>query len=249
MHLASYKGPLLLLAWQIAPVSVGPDSAGRFQVAVGWGGGQFEDRSVDCNGDVVSARPVPFNSGGLQLDYWPSNQVRLSAFGGMLTEMRPFWVGDTLTENRVRSGWGGAQAALESRYVGLGLGVASVPFQSLTEGNAHGTHPSAYVRFGSRDHVHFRADFLHPTTALGATGDVLRFGVGFSQGLRRGKRGFFGFSFSPYTDESGHGGGLFGEFETPIAGRVDLSVGGSWRPSVEEFDGGIRAGLRYHFGR
>lgn len=232
MRLASYKGPLLLLAWQIVPVSVGPDSAGRFQVAVGWGGGQFEDRSVGCDGEVLSARPVRFNSGGLQLDYWPSDQVRLSAFGGMLTE------------NGVGSGWGGAQAALETRYVGLGLGVSRISFQEV-----YGTMPSAYVRFGSRDHVHFRTDVFHPTTAVGATGDVVRIGVGFNQGLRRGKRGFVGLNAGPFTDESGHGAGFFGEFEAPIASRVDLSVGGSWRPSVEEFDGAVRAGLRYHFGR
>jgi hypothetical protein len=232
MRLASYKGPLLLLAWQIVPVSVGPDSAGRFQVTVGWGGGQFEDRSVGCSGEVFSAEPVPFNAGGVQLDYWPSDQVRLSGFGG------------TLTENGVRSGWGGAQAALETRYVGLGLGVASMSFQEV-----YGAVPSAYVRLGSRDHVHFRMDAFHPTTAVGATGDVFRIGVGFNQGLRRGTRGFFGFNFGPYADQSGHGGGVFGEFAAPIVSRVDLSVGGSWRPSTEEFDGGIRAGLRYHFRR
>jgi len=231
MRLASYKGPLLLLAWQIVPVSAGPDSAGRFQVAVGWGGGQFEDRSVGCSADVLSTRPVPFNAGGLQLDYWPSNQVRLSAFGGILTQD-----GDG-------SGWGGAQAALEAKYVGLGIGVAGTDFPEV-----NGAVPSAYLRLGSRDRVHFRTDVFHPTTAIGVTGDVLRIGAGFNQGLRRGKRGFFGFSVGPYSDES-HGGGFFGEFEVPIASRVDLSVGGSWRPSMEEFDGGIRAGLRYHFPR
>ena len=249
MRLASYKGPLLLLAWQIAPISAGPDSAGRFQVAVGWGGGQFEDRSIGCSGDVLSARPVPFNAGGLQLDYWPSNHVRLSAFGGMLTETRPSGFGDTLAmltsmEERVGSGWGGAQAALESRYVGLGVGLVHTSF-----GEVYGTQPSAYLRFGSRDHVHFRADAFHPTTAIGATGDVFRMGVGFNQGLRRGMRGFFGFDVGPYADESGRGVGVFGEFAAPIASRLDLSVGGAWRSSVEEFDASIRAGLRYHFAR
>lgn len=244
MRLASYKGPLLLLAWQIVPISAGPDSAGRFQVAVGWGGGQFEDRSISCDGDVTSARPVPFNAGGLQLDYWPSNQVRLSGFGGILAETSLTGFGDTLMENRVGSGWGGAQVALESRYVGLGVGLVHTSL-----GEVYGTQPSGYLRLGSRDHVHFRTDVFHPTTSVGATGDVVRIGVGFNQGLRRGMRGFFGFNIGPYADESGHGGGFFGEFAAPIASRLDLSVGGSWRPSVEEFDGGIRAGLRYHFPR
>jgi hypothetical protein len=231
MRLASYKGPLLRLAWQIVPISAGPDSAGKLQFAVGWGGGQFEDRTIGCSGEVLSARPVPFNAGGLQLDYWASNQVRLSGFGGFVTQ------------NGVGSGWGGAQAAFEGRYVGLGLGVASVPFDEF-----NGAVPSAYVRFGSRDHAHFRMDAFHPTTALGATGDVFRIGVGFNRGLRHGKRGFFGFNVGPYSDES-HVCGFFSEFETPIASRLDMSVGGSWRPSEEESDAGIRVGLRYHFGR
>jgi hypothetical protein len=231
MRLASFKGPLLLFVWQTTPVSVRPDSAGRLQLAVGWGGGQFEQRTLGCSGEVLSADPVPFTAGGVQLDYRPADNARLSAFGGRLTQ------------HGAASGWGGFQAAVEGRAIGLGLGVARMRFPDID-----GAVPSGYLRFGSRDRTHFRIDVFHPTTAVGATGDVVRMGVGFNQGLRRGRRGFFGLSVGPYSDES-HVGGFFGELETPVASRVDLSVAGAWRPSATVFDGGVRAGLRYHFGR
>jgi hypothetical protein len=236
MRLARFKGPLLLLAWQVAPISAGPDSTGKFQLGLGWGGGQFENRSIGCSGEVLSANPVPFNAGGAQLDYRPSGTARFSAFGGFLTQRGG------------HSGWGGAQAALEGRVVGFGVGIASVQFEDIGGEGITGAVPSAYFRLGSRDRVHFRADMFYPTTAMGTTGDVLRMGVGFNQGMHHGKRGFFGISIGPYADES-HLGGFFGEFETPIAPRTDLSLGGSWRPSAQEFDGGARVGLRYHFGR
>ena len=236
MRLASFKGPLLLLVWQTVPVSVGPDSAGRVQLAVGWGAGQFEQRQLSCSGDVLNADPVPFNAGGARLDYWPADNARLSAFGGRLTQ------------DHAATGWGGFQAAIEGGFVGLGVGVASMTFANVRGTGISGTVPSAYLRLGSRDRTHVRMDAFHPTTAVGTTGDVFRIGVGFNQGLRRGRRGFFGLSVGPYSDES-HVGGFFGEFETPVASRVDLSFAGSWRPSAAVFDGGIRAGLRYHFGR
>lgn len=237
MRLALFKGPLLLLAWQVAPVSVGPDSTGKFQLGLGWGGGQFENRSLSCEGDVLSTTAVPFNAGGAQLDYRPSGTARLSAFGGFMTQRGG------------HSGWGGAQAALEARIVGVGVGIASVQFEDISGGGITGAVPSLYLRFGSRDRVHFRADSFYPTYAMGTTGDVLRIGVGFNQGMHHGKRWFVGLSASPYSDESGYGGGVFGEFEAPIAPRIDLSLGASWRNSKEEFDGGARVGLRYHFGR
>jgi hypothetical protein len=146
-----------------------------------------------------------------------------------------------LTQFGAASGWGGVQAAIEGRVVGFGLGVARMPFEDVS-----GAVPSAYLRFGSRDRTHFRMDAFYPTTAVGTTGDVFRMGVGFNQGLRRGKRGFVGLGVGPYADES-HVGGFFGELETPIASRIDLSLAGSWRPSASVFDGGVRAGLRYHF--
>ncbi len=230
MRLDLLKGPLLLLLWQTAPVSVEPDSSGRLQLTVGWGAGQFEQRELSCQGEVLSATPVPFRVGGAQVDYHPTEDVRLSGFGGVTS------FGAT------KSGWGGFQAAIEAGGLGLGLGVARTPFEDFR------TMPSVYLRLGNREGGHFRLDMFHPTATLGVTGDVIRVGAGFNQGLRRGHRGFLGFNVGPFADQS-NSVGVFGEWDVPLATQITLSVAGSVRPSAQHFDGGARAVVRYHLGR
>ncbi|HXV86046.1 MAG TPA: hypothetical protein VD793_05070 [Gemmatimonadales bacterium] len=224
-----FKGPFLLLLWQVAPVQVQTDQAGRVQLSLGYGAGQFENRDLSCTGDILQVDPVPFKAGGAQLDYWPGAGTRVSAFGG----------GASGGTDDV---WGGFQVAAEGRWIGAGIGLVHAPFEDMEQ------VPSTYVRLGSRDRFHFRAETFPPTTAIGVTGDVLRMGVGYNRGLTRGPRGFVGATIGPYADEHG-GSGIFGEFELPVAGGLDLSLAGSLRESTVFSDGGFRAGVRYHFGR
>lgn len=230
MRFRSLTAPGVLVLLQTTPISVQHDSSGRLQLAVGWGAGQFEQRQLSCAGDVLSADPVPFSAGGVQLDYRPAGNVRLSGFVGVVTA------------GEHRSGWGGFQTAIEGGGAGLGVGLAGMPFEDFR------TVPSGYLRVGGRDGTHFRFDINHPTPVVGTTGDVFRIGAGFNQGLRRAPRGFFGVSVGPYSDES-HIGGFFGELDMPIVSHIDLSVAGSWRPSAAFFDGGARVAVRYHLGR
>jgi len=115
--------------------------------------------------------------------------------------------------------------------MGAGFGVAHAPFQDMQ------TVPSSYLRLGSRDRFHGRAETFPPTTAIGMTGDVFRFGVGYNRGLRRGTRWFVGANLGPYLDEHG-GGGVFGEIELPVRPGLDVSFGASPRENSEYFDGG-----------
>jgi hypothetical protein len=208
-------------------VGVQTDASGRVQLSVGYGAGQFEDRSLNCSGDIIGIEPVPFRAGGAQLDLWPNGSTRISAFGG--------WSAGVMDD-----AWGGVQGAWEGRFVGLGFGVAHAPFHDVH------TVPSTYLRLGNRDGLHFRSETFPPTTAIGITGDVFRMGVGFNRGLRAGPRWFAGATLGPYVDERG-GGGIFGEVELPIQSRLDLSLGASLRDATQYFDGGGRVGLRYHF--
>lgn len=235
MRFSLSRGPLLLLLWQAAPVSVQQDSAGRLQLAVGFGGGAFEDRQLSCEGEVLSAEPVPFTVGGAQLDYWLTDGARLSGFGGVISS------------GGQRGGFGGLQAALEGRGAGIGIGYATIPWQRFGAEVGPGT-PSGYLRLGSRDRGHFRIDLFPPTPTPGATGDVFRVGVGFNRGLRHAGRGFVGLSLGPYADES-HLVGFFGEVEIPMTSWLDGSLAASWRPSETYQDYGARVGLRYHLAR
>lgn len=130
--------------------------------------------------------------------------------------------------------------ALEGRALGVGLGVVRSPFEDVGP-----TMPSVYLRLGSRDGADFRGDFMSPTPILGTSGDVLRLGVGFNAGRRRGASGSLGYSAGPYADES-HIGGVFGELSVPLAKPVDLWVAGSVRPAAEYGDYGVGGGVRLH---
>lgn len=235
MRASLLRGPLLLLLWQTAPVSIQRDSAGRVQIALGYGGGQFEQRLLGCEGEVLNADPVPVSVGGVQVDAWPAEDFRISAFGGALTSQ-----GQT-------AGFGGLQLALEGRGAGIGAGLALVPWSAI-DPDYSDLLPSGYLRLGSRDRGHFRLDLFHPTPTPGATGDVLRMGVGINQGLLHTGRGFFGVSAGPFSDVS-HVGGFFGEAEFPVSRQLDLGLAASWRPSAQYGDASARALVRYHLGR
>jgi len=222
---------MLLLIWQVAPVAVERDSTGSVQLTLGFGGGQFEQRSINCAGDVTDSWPVGFRTAGAQVDAWPNRRFRLSTFGGLY-----------MTESNHRP-YGGFQLAAEGQKVGLGIGAAHSPFAEF-----EGTVPSGYVRFGNIDRAHFRFDVFPVTPVLGVTGDVFRTGVGFNQGQVHGTRGFLGVSIGPYADQA-YGGGIFAELYQPVGRRLSVGVLGSYRLSEDYFDAGLGIGLRYHFGR
>jgi hypothetical protein len=75
------RGPLLLFLYQAVPVTVTPDSLDRHRLTVGFGGGRWENERFSCDGDLLSALPVSYSSGGVQYDVWatPSPCVTTSA--------------------------------------------------------------------------------------------------------------------------------------------------------------------------
>jgi hypothetical protein len=221
-------GPLILLLWQTAPVSVQYDSIGRYRLSFGYGAGQYEYRSLDCSGNVVSSRPVDYHTAGAQLDVWPSDRWRLSGFGGYLSD----------------SPYGGFLLANEDQKVGIGAGIVRIP-NGVGDWGSEG--PSLYLRLGSIDNLHFRADVLSPSPVFGTTG-WLRLGLGFNQGHLRGVGGLFGLGVGPYSDES-HLGGPFGELWIPVNNAFDLTLHGAWRPSASYADWSWGIGGRYSFGR
>jgi hypothetical protein len=225
-------GPMLLLLYQIAPVGAEPDSAGRLRLTLGYGTGQLEHRKLNCAGDVVSSSPVDFRSLGVRVDAWPGDMWRLTGFGGV--EGPGF--GDL---------FGGAQAAVEGRHAGFGLGVTQSRYAVAESGTT--IYPSVYLRLGDLDRPHVRLDLWDPSPTFGTTG-VVRLGIGVNQGHLRGASGFLGVSIGPYSDQS-HVGGFFGELYFPVAGSLDVMTAGSFRPSQQYGDWGLALGARLHLGR
>jgi len=229
MRLGLAAGPLLLLAWQVAPIQTHRDSTGRLRLSAGYGGGQFERRTYSCQGDLTSATPVPYRTMGFQLDGWAGSRSRYTVFGGQLLT----------NDTRYHGAFGGAAFAWDARRFGLGAGLTGLA------GNDGFVGPSVYLRAGDIDRFHIRADLLYPEPTFGTTG-LIRLGVGFNQGRLTGVRGFAGLGVSPYADGH-HSGGGFAELAVPLNRSLGLEVRGAVRSKEVYANWGVSAGLRFTF--
>ncbi|MGD2134610.1 MAG: hypothetical protein PVF27_00545 [Gemmatimonadales bacterium] len=237
MRITALKGPRLLLAIQTAPVAVEPDSTGDLRLTFGYGTGQFESRDLNCAGDVVGTWPIPYSVAGAAVDYSPARaNLRLSAAAGMT-----FFEGGT-------EPWMVGQLAWEGSTVGLGGGFARNPYLYGGDLDLGTAVPSAYLRIGRLDGIHFRSDVFHPNATLGITGDVYRLGLAANQGRTRGVRWYAGVHVGPYGDEA-YLGGFFAEFDVPLSARLDAAFAASYRPSDSFTDYGLSLGIGYYPGR
>jgi len=238
MRTRVWQGPLLLMLYQAVPVGATRDSLGRYRLTVGFGAGQWENQQFDCEGQLVSARKVPYTSGGAQLDAWVDRHVRVTGFGGSYSPT-PDAADSTVAYVQDYAGpFGGAQVAYEGHYLGLGAGVIGI------SGYDGGVYPSFYLRAGSLNSFHFRSDIFPPTPTFSSTGWA-RLGVGYGDGHQRRLSGFLGIALPPAYNDKGM---LTGSIAMPISGRVafraDAIVGGGEQYS----QGGVTVGFRYDFG-
>jgi hypothetical protein len=179
--------------------------------------------------------PVPYSSGGVQYDGWATRRVRVSAFGGSYqsrADSAPPAVRD------YDGPFFGGQVAYEWKAVGLGAGIAHVA------GYDGFTIPSGYLRVGTLDGVHIRADLFPPGPVLGSTG-WFRAGVGFAEGRARRVGGFVGLAIPPAY---GRKGMFTGYLNVPVARRLDLQVSAILGPGEQYSQHGASVGLRYDFG-
>lgn len=236
-------GPLLLLLYQATQVGVQADPLGRYRLSVGFAGGQWENEEFGCDGQLLSATPVRHRSAGLELDYWPEDRVRLSAFGGSTSQsIGPTQPTDSSYVPYVESfsgPYGGAQLAYEGQNIGVGVGIVHVA------GSEGLTTFAPYFRVGDIDGAHMRADFVSPSPALPSNAWG-RLGVGFNEGHRRGVGGFFGIGLGPpdYAVKAV----FIGEIRVPVASRLGMQLQGLAGPGerVSQWSAGF--GLRYDFG-
>ena len=229
------QGPLLLFLYQAVPVSVTPDSLARHRLTVGFGGGRWENEQFSCNGDLLSALRVPYSSGGVQYDAWATSHLRIGGFGGSY-QSRPDSAPPAVRD--YDGPFFGGQVAYEWKRVGIGAGLAHVA-------GADGfTSPSGYLRFGTLDGVHIRADLFPPTPVLGSTG-WFRAGVGYREGRRRGIGGFLGLAIPPAYSQKGM---FTGYLHVPVARHVELQVDGIIGPGEQYSQQGAAVAVRYEFG-
>lgn len=165
--------PLALFLLQTAPIAVVPDSNGRYRIAVGGGLGSYQERTLNCAGDILNRENVLFRTFGGEVEAWVSPTIRVTGHAGRMSatpdrggEIAPPFEGF----------FGGAMVAAEGSKVGVGLGVSAVP-----DGASRAT-PLDYLRLGRLDNTHFRLGVGGPA-APGGPPDLFRMGIG--RGLGR----------------------------------------------------------------
>lgn len=236
-------GPMLLLLYQAAPITVERDSLGPYRITLGYSTGQWENESFDCNGSFVSATPVEFQSAGAELEAWPEPNVRVTAFGGRARLRAGQTGGDTTYGDYVEDysgGFGGALLAVEGRYVGVGLGVTRV------EGSDGFTGVAPYLRIGDIDRGHLRMEGLGPSAVFPA-GGWARIGAGYNEGHRRGMGGFAGIGIGPVEYSSKIA--FIGDLRVPLGRHLTAQVQGLAGPGELEWQWSTGFRLRYDFGR
>ncbi|HEX2167500.1 MAG TPA: hypothetical protein VHG09_09750, partial [Longimicrobiales bacterium] len=118
--------------------------------------------------------------------------------------------------------FGAAQLRLDWRYVGVGAGGAFMPsFDQFDSGTA--VWPSAYVRAGSAESVHLRAD-MFPVSALSSQ-QVARLGLGYNAVARDRPSGFVGVAALGGGETST---GIAGELTVPLHDRFALRLQGHY---------------------
>lgn len=228
-------GPLLLLLYQAAPVSVHPDSLGRYRISVGYATGQWEDEEFSCEGELLGATPVRNHSAGVQIDAWPDNHVRLTAFGGKASQS----AGETQTfVESFAGGYGGVQLAYEGQKVGLGVGVTH-----LNTGDPS-LQFAPHLRVGNIDKAHFRMDVMTPNPALPSV-SWARVGVGVNNGHLRGPGGFGGLGFGPF--DYNNKAAFLGELHYPIARGLTAQMHGLIGPGEKSSQWSFGGGLQLDF--
>jgi hypothetical protein len=202
--LARYlNAPLLLLLWQVAPVD-------PVRISFGAGGGNFIFRDnlgipagVDCAGDYYPESPpstdvTNYESGGLSAEVWARNTLRIRAAIGGITD----------PSGERQGTFGAAQAVLEQKHFGIGLGLASLGgFERVLQ-------PSGSIRVGQLDGFSLRADYRLPEAGMGMIGGP-RIGVGLNQGMNRKVRFFAGLATTPVPDTARRAGGFI-ELAVPL---------------------------------
>lgn len=229
--LARYlNAPLLLLLWQVAPVDLKRDDHGRVKISFGAGGGNYTFRDapgyapgVDCTGESYEGRDPyteadTYTSVGGSAEAWATSTLRLQGAYGQITD-----------GSGERNGkFGAAQAVLERRKFGVGLGVAAFG------GTRGALHPSASARVGSLEGLSLRADYYNPDAGMGLIGGP-RIGVGY-QGNSMKPRFLAGMATTPVPDSIRRAGGFI-EFAVPLR-LFDVRTG----LSLSAFISGTRAG-------
>ena len=201
--------PLLLLLWQVVPLSLPSDRPGRFRIGFGVGGGTLtrsitQQQGVDCNGQPTVYETVTkdeFITAGASAEVRLRQGLRLHAAGGSISD----------GSGTVNGPFGAAQVVLERTGFAVGAGLATVG------GASRSVSPSGSLHAGPLEKVHLRADYRFPEPTFGATGWP-RIGLEFGGHEVEKLRVFGGVSYASAYRERRQAGAFF-EAAVSLGGR------------------------------
>ena len=116
--------PLGLFMLQVSPVDIRPDETGRYRIAFGAALGNYEERSIACDGSVIARQQFKLHTVGGEAEAYVAPKVRVAAHAGsMSTTPDP---GQQLAPP-YEGFFGGAMVAYEGEKAGGASGSARCP--------------------------------------------------------------------------------------------------------------------------
>jgi hypothetical protein len=225
MAMRIWMAPVGLFLLQAAPVGLAQDQDGRYRLAFGAALGGYEERSVNCEGDVIARNKVKFHTVGGEAEVKLSPDVRLTAHAGTMSATPD---PGTQLAFPYEGAYGGAMVAAEGARTGFGAGISFMPRGRTGDfESARRAWPMFHLRIGPIEKVHVLLE-TGGTAAPGLPPDLARVGLGgsFAGNARARYRFDLGVEEFPVLNEDGGGSGHF-QVSLPVARSVNLGVVGS----------------------
>ena len=155
-HIHRWRGALLLVFIQAAPLTVPQDSSGKLSLGIGFGAIEYRQILSSCTAPGGS-RDINIQALTGLIDYlFPSDKARISVFAGVVdADVGPI-SGSARFRNPPDGFFLGALGGYDSPTGAAQLGMLLMPDDSA------GTklYPSVHTRIGSRTRFHLRADLF-----------------------------------------------------------------------------------------
>lgn len=208
------------------------------------GTGQVYSILRDCSGDQIASEKNTYTdyAGAIQYSFQSGegNFIVLGLRGGHLSSDYKRASGGNWNVSPIKyeyTYWN-PHIAIESPYVGMGVGYLSgapnMDFGSYQES----TPISAHLRLGNYAKTHFLASF-NENLPLASGGGYMNLGIGYTGGARANL--FTGFALAPYD-----GFGVVQKVSLRLSDGFDLDLNGRAGVTEGNFEGGFSLGLRYH---
>lgn len=178
-----WVAPVCLFVLQNAPVTIESGPGGGFRLGVGGAIGSYEERAVNCEGDVISRERRRFRTLGAEASGRIAPTIRVTGHAGHM------WTSSDAPSTLAppfEGFFGGIMGGLDESKLAMGIGISTAPgaVDTVTNQLSNRILPMGFVRIGELDRLHFRVELGGPPVP-GAAPELGRAGLGFRLGDRR----------------------------------------------------------------